>query len=141
MKMLLEGAFGTWGGSRGFLAVAAELGAVPGCPVSGRDKILAPGPLTLRNAASGCVGFRGGGKGDMEILVTEAEWAWYTLRDWKAGSWMACWECRISCEMEYSETWETYNVSVVCPYYHLVTGNQEGARGIGIPVDAAQVLS
>lgn len=35
---------------------------------------------------------RGGGKGDIDILVTEAECAWYTRRVLKVGSWMTCWK-------------------------------------------------
>lgn len=34
---------------------------------------------------------RGGGKGDMDILVTEAECAWYTRSVENVGSWMTCW--------------------------------------------------
>lgn len=34
---------------------------------------------------------RGGGKGDIDILVTEAECAWYTRIVLKVGSWMTCW--------------------------------------------------
>lgn len=44
MYILLEGMFGTWGASRGFLAVAAGVG--PACLDSGRDGE-APGVLPI----------------------------------------------------------------------------------------------
>lgn len=37
------------------------------------------------------VGGRGGGYGEIEILVTEVEWAWYTRNVWKVGNWTTCW--------------------------------------------------
>lgn len=43
-----------------------------------------------RIATSGLAVFEGGGKGEIETVVTEAECAWYTRTDWNAGSWMTC---------------------------------------------------
>lgn len=76
MYILLEGVLGTCCGSRGFLAVAAGLGAVPDCRDSGREPVIAPAAAIAREATSALVGFGGGGKGDIETFVTEAEWAW-----------------------------------------------------------------
>lgn len=105
--------------------MAAELGAVPDCRDSGRADVNVPEADIFRDATSSLVGFRGGGKGDIEIFVTDAEWAWYTRRDWKAGSCMTC--CgMISRGLEDDRADErAYNVSVVSPYYHLVTGDQK----------------
>lgn len=74
MKMLFEGTFGTGFGSRAFLTVAA--GLTPDCLDSGREEELPPAAAMAREATSGLVGFRGGGNGDTETLVTEAECAW-----------------------------------------------------------------
>lgn len=71
--MLFEGRFGTWAASRGFRAVAAEL--VADCLESGRDEGV---PVTwdmARIATSGLAVFNGGGYGDIETVVTEAECA------------------------------------------------------------------
>lgn len=78
MKMLFEGMFGTWAASRGFLALAAVVG--PDWRDSGRPDEL-PGRLpsawaTARCANSGLPVFIGGGYGEIETVVTEAEWAW-----------------------------------------------------------------
>lgn len=73
--MLLEGTFGTGIGSRGFLIVAAGLG--PDCLDSGREEEPPPPAAAIaREATSGLMGFIGGGNGDKETLVTEAECAW-----------------------------------------------------------------
>lgn len=72
MNMLFEGRFGTCGASRGFLALAAEL--VADCLESGLGE--APPPMvweTARKATSGLPVFIGGGKGDIETVVTDAE--------------------------------------------------------------------
>lgn len=74
MNMLLEGTFGTGIGSRGFLIVAAGLG--PDCLDSGREEVPPPAAAMAREATSGLMGFIGGGYGEMDTLVTEAEWAW-----------------------------------------------------------------
>ncbi len=71
MKILFEGRLGTWDGSCAFRWPAGEDG---GCFEDGR--------LTDCDAARvRASGFRfggreGGGYGDIEMLVTEAEWAW-----------------------------------------------------------------
>lgn len=75
MKILLEGTFGTGFGSRGFLIVAAGLG--PDCLDSGREEGPPPPAAAIaRDATSGLMGFKGGGYGDRETLVTDAECAW-----------------------------------------------------------------
>lgn len=77
MKILLDGTFGTGIGSRGFLIVAAGLG--PDCLDSGREEAPPPPPpaaAIAREATSGLMGFMGGGYGERETLVTEAECAW-----------------------------------------------------------------
>ena len=43
-----------------------------------------------RPRASGFTDIRGGGKGDMETAVMDAEWAWLTLSDSKEGSASTC---------------------------------------------------
>lgn len=74
MKILFEGTFGTGFGSRAFLAVAAEL--APDCLDSGREEGPPPAAAIAREATSGLMGFSGGGNGERETLVTEAECAW-----------------------------------------------------------------
>lgn len=86
--MLLEGRFGIWGASRGFLAVAAEL--VADCLESGRTDGVPVAWDMARVATSGFAVFKGGGYGDIETVVTEAECAWYTRTDWKAGTCTTC---------------------------------------------------
>lgn len=80
MKILLDGTFGTGIGSRGFLIVAAGLGPEtnPDCLDSGREEAPPPPPAAAiaREATSGLMGFMGGGYGERETLVTEAECAW-----------------------------------------------------------------
>lgn len=76
--MLFEGIFGTWGASRGFLAAAAAV--AEGCRESGRAGV-PPGPgldncERARCTTSGWPVFIGGGNGEIETVVTEAEWAW-----------------------------------------------------------------
>jgi len=71
--MLFEGRFGIGGGSRAFFEVDA--GDVSDWCEPGRCGVAGVWAMTLLS----CSGFntgRGGGYGDMDKDVTDAEWAW-----------------------------------------------------------------
>lgn len=70
MYISLEASFGSGAGSLILLDAAADE-AVSDCRDGGRAWVV-PG----RNEASPLSLGSGGGKGDIEMLVTEAEWAW-----------------------------------------------------------------
>lgn len=73
--MLLDGMFGTTRCSR-LLGPALGAARFSDVPVAGRRGLLG----TDLAAAPGTGLGRGGGKGDIEMEVTEAECAWYTRR-------------------------------------------------------------
>jgi hypothetical protein len=70
--MLLDGVLGTLCVSLGFLEAAAGEACVSVVPVAGRWGLSGIG----RAAASILILGSGGGYGEMEMAVTEAEWAW-----------------------------------------------------------------
>lgn len=70
--MLLEGVFGRVFASFGLLEVAAGDAWLSVVPVAGRRGLFG----TDLAAASVLMLGRGGGKGEIEMAVTEAEWAW-----------------------------------------------------------------
>jgi hypothetical protein len=70
--MLLEGVFGTLFVSFGLLEAAAGDAWLSVVPVAGRRGLFG----TDRRAPSALMVGSGGGKGEIEMAVTEAEWAW-----------------------------------------------------------------
>lgn len=70
--MLLDGVFGTGWGSFGLLEAAAGEAGFSVVPVAGRRGLLG----TDLGGASALMPGSGGGKGEIEMAVTEAEWAW-----------------------------------------------------------------
>jgi len=75
MCMLFDGVFGTPGGSLGRLEVAAGVAWRSEAPDPGRKGLLSDW-ARARAAVSDLKLGNGGGKGDIEMLVTDAEWAW-----------------------------------------------------------------
>lgn len=107
MCIEFEGVAGT-GGSLGLFD--GVLGLMPDGDRFGVPRC---SPVILLTASGFPVGI-GGGKGDIEIAVTEAEWARYTRSDWNEGmestccsviSLLRCTACR------KSKT--TYNISIM----------------------------